>query len=342
MKRISTISNAWSENKVLRVKSDRGEHFDYASMEWLKEEGGPNLLTLSSCSDPASNGPHVFAYDISGLTSLKAFLRRDLTGDEFLYLLTDMVQAIERCDRGPLSSESLVFNPDCAYLDDAGTLKLPFVPVSNVRKRFENREFAFLSQLADSKNLRFAMPADTLFSEHLKAFILREDNVFNAIDLKGFIEDEFGVGFALDGGLYEIDKVESRFVLSETSDSHVGGYRGLGSRRGDTKGGENDAAGKFLSGAKLVRMRTDELFPLEEGVELSIGKGGASDIRIPGNDMISRVHARLIWKEGTGMLFDAGSTNGTYVEGIRIEHGESFELKQGDVFYLADEPFCVE
>ncbi|PIV27072.1 MAG: DUF2662 domain-containing protein, partial [Anaerolineae bacterium CG03_land_8_20_14_0_80_58_20] len=69
------------------------------------------------------------------------------------------------------------------------------------------------------------------------------------------------------------------------------------------------------------------LYPLEAD-SISIGRDASNGIQI--NDAeISRRHARLQFQGGKYVIEDAGSTNGTHVNGQRIM--SAYVLKPGDV-----------
>ncbi|HEX7034946.1 MAG TPA: FHA domain-containing protein [Pseudomonadales bacterium] len=69
------------------------------------------------------------------------------------------------------------------------------------------------------------------------------------------------------------------------------------------------------------------------GEEAGVGRGEDNAIRIP-EDHISRRHARLMIRQGTVWLQDLGSSNGTYVNGERIDgacrlfHGDEVRFDQ--------------
>ena len=75
-----------------------------------------------------------------------------------------------------------------------------------------------------------------------------------------------------------------------------------------------------------------KIFPLS-GNEVTIGRDAPNNIMI--NDAeVSRRHARLTW-QGTGyILEDAGSTNGTFVNGQRISRPHA--LRPGEVISLGE------
>jgi diguanylate cyclase (GGDEF)-like protein len=72
---------------------------------------------------------------------------------------------------------------------------------------------------------------------------------------------------------------------------------------------------------------------LTPGASIEIGRAPASEISLPEVLSISRQHARLEYRGDRVSLADLGSTNGTYVNGRRIE-GPTV-LRSGDRFQVA-------
>src|SRR5690606_481575 len=72
--------------------------------------------------------------------------------------------------------------------------------------------------------------------------------------------------------------------------------------------------------------RMGEMFALKEGDRTTIGRGLQTDIRLA-DEGISRTHAMIEERDGDYVLIDAGSTNGTYANGNRIEE---HVLQEGD------------
>ena len=72
------------------------------------------------------------------------------------------------------------------------------------------------------------------------------------------------------------------------------------------------------------------------GKRLNVGR--ASDNELTLNDAsVSKIHAALLMtSEGTLLVADTGSTNGTYINGRRIAYGESRLLEDGDVVGFGD------
>ncbi len=67
-------------------------------------------------------------------------------------------------------------------------------------------------------------------------------------------------------------------------------------------------------------------FPL--GSELTIGRSEQCHVRIDGDTYVSSVHARIFPRDGSYMVEDLGSTNGTYLNRRRIT--APAELQRGD------------
>lgn len=72
--------------------------------------------------------------------------------------------------------------------------------------------------------------------------------------------------------------------------------------------------------------RMGEMFPLKEADRTTIGRGLQTDVRI-NDEGISRTHAMVEGEGGKYFLSDAGSTNGTYANGKRVER---YALQEGD------------
>ena len=72
------------------------------------------------------------------------------------------------------------------------------------------------------------------------------------------------------------------------------------------------------------------------GRRLNVGR--ASDNELTLNDAsVSKIHgALLMTSEGTILVADTGSTNGTYINGRRITYGESRQVEEGDVIGFGD------
>jgi pSer/pThr/pTyr-binding forkhead associated (FHA) protein len=97
-----------------------------------------------------------------------------------------------------------------------------------------------------------------------------------------------------------------------------------------------------LAEPQLVGVTGDQLagqvYPLRAGDQI-VGRGGAADITVDCAD-VSRVHAYINWDGQTVTVVDAGSRNGTAVNGHQLEG--RCALRPGDVIRLGSAEFRLE
>lgn len=83
------------------------------------------------------------------------------------------------------------------------------------------------------------------------------------------------------------------------------------------------------------------LLPLDwsgSTTEVLIGRGSWCDLVIPGST-VSRRHAELFFREGSWVLVDLDSTNGTYINGVRVHRTQ---LLPGDRLAFGHEQLLVD
>jgi hypothetical protein len=67
------------------------------------------------------------------------------------------------------------------------------------------------------------------------------------------------------------------------------------------------------------------------GRRLNVGRASDSDLYL-NHPSVSKIHAALLMnREGTLLVSDTGSTNGTFINGRRIAYGEARHVEDGDV-----------
>lgn len=93
--------------------------------------------------------------------------------------------------------------------------------------------------------------------------------------------------------------------------------------------------------ALVVRHGTHiETVPLV-GAEVSLGRDPTNAVALPADEAVSKFHARLILENETWSVYDAGSTNGTYVNETRTDYqrlapGDEITLGATRLTFLAD------
>jgi len=96
--------------------------------------------------------------------------------------------------------------------------------------------------------------------------------------------------------------------------------------------------GAAATGGRLV---VQESPVLDEGAEfeldsapVTVGRGGQNDVAIDGDEFASARHVRFEPRRDGVWVLDLGSTNGTYVNGVRIV--EARRLASGDVVRVGE------
>lgn len=79
-----------------------------------------------------------------------------------------------------------------------------------------------------------------------------------------------------------------------------------------------------------------------ENTEYLIGKSNEkADGTIMGNPAISRVHCKILFREGAYYILDMGSANGTFVNNIRVGTSQPVLITAGTIVRLANMEFIV-
>ena len=72
------------------------------------------------------------------------------------------------------------------------------------------------------------------------------------------------------------------------------------------------------------------------GRRMSVGRVADNDLQLD-HPSVSKIHAALVVnREGTLLVADTGSTNGTFINGRRISYGEARHIEDGDVVSFGD------
>jgi hypothetical protein len=98
------------------------------------------------------------------------------------------------------------------------------------------------------------------------------------------------------------------------------------------------AIGQAIHSGRLVVLHSQVLAEGEEfGLDsspLTVGRGAQNDVSIEGDEFASARHVRVEPRRDGVWVSDVGSTNGTYVNGVRIDRPR--KLVQGDVVRVGE------
>ena len=84
----------------------------------------------------------------------------------------------------------------------------------------------------------------------------------------------------------------------------------------------------------IIVTTTGERYKLRAG-QNRIGRGSDCDLQVASSD-VSRHHAIISWEDGAARIMDLGSTNGTSVNGAKLEAYEYIPLNAGDSIVMGN------
>lgn len=137
-------------------------------------------------------------------------------------------------------------------------------------------------------------------------------------------------------------------LLTEGSELWFGDFRAVFQPADTFSHDETRAGGEFtqdagatrrVNDALLLRIRSaagEETLPLQG--ELIVGKDAGCGLVLE-DSFASGVHCRILHDAGRTLLFDLGSTNGTWVNGVRVGHAE---LSPGTVVLVGETELSIE
>lgn len=103
--------------------------------------------------------------------------------------------------------------------------------------------------------------------------------------------------------------------------------------------GSLEATTVLANGGTLTRVKNGDKLEIKVQ-EILVGRDGkVCNFLITGNTNIGRRHAKFVVKNGTTYVVDCNSTNGTFVNGTKLQPNVETALKDGDRVTLADEDF---
>ena len=299
-------------------------------MTEYKVMGGHVSDYLCKCSKVLFNGQTELYYFTKGLKSLSD-LFYSLTPDVFITVVSNIMESIINIKNNGFLRVSKIDVSINKIMIDPTTLKAKLLYLPTKRQLYSD-EYSTLTELR-SQLIKVIDNADNLRSD-------RVDRL--AIDLAN--------------GTISINRLyESTRITQTTSEEYVPirEKKDVSLREAAINAPNNEVIKPAQSVQPLERsgnqfrmvlISTDPENYIEIPITKSnftIGKSNGMVDAVLESNKLSRMHCMVSLSQGLYYLFDMGSTNGTYVNGKRINAKDSVPLEKGDIVTLADLEFIV-
>lgn len=127
---------------------------------------------------------------------------------------------------------------------------------------------------------------------------------------------------------FESEAEKAREGVTETPDKRMSG-----TARSETRSTETKVEARLLIG-ETKRTLTLTLTP--DGRRINIGRAADNDVQLD-HPSVSKIHSAMRMNaDGTLIIADTGSTNGTFINGRRIAYGEARAIEAGDTVAFGD------
>ncbi len=300
--------NSLRENGVLEEKQTDVylEYFladkDYfAQTEYKIIQNQNNGLFVESMQIK-KNGKIDLCYLTKDLNSLNTLLS-SVKNDGFIVILRNILEAILLVkNNGFLTCESIKLDIDKIFVE-ANSYKIRLIYLPLTIKEFDNY-------------VEFESSLRTKLIKLINSY--EEDEESDLLKIRNAIADSFK---SLEDLKMELEVFANKNISI----------------------GEGTKMGLYNNDLRLVALNAPMSFELvlDSNDQLIGKKKELVDLVIPFNKMISRKHCRIRKIDGAYYINDEQSANGTYVNGKRLEVGQSIKISPGDLIRLANSDFKI-
>ncbi len=286
---------------------------------------------LASMEITLRQGREVVRYLINDKQSLGSYLKNGISEEELLELLERILEVARAVQEARVAPAFLLFDLSCIF----------------VGKTQKNVEFVLhVSDFGQQKNNEFGLIKEVLAVAQVNS---------NQYNVKEYLEQYIGSRqqVSIDDFREYISNIKKQLF----DQRQYSGKQTLSCRLGDQSIQIEElleiASPKFVTTrmmeeealeqkAYLVRCSTKEQIPITKAMFTLGTDQNQVDYAIAGNRAISRVHAMILYRNGSYFIKDMDSTNHTFVNRFLVRGGSEMDLAPGSSVILANEAFVFE
>ena len=295
---------AGKDKTTIRVSLKWGEKIDSAELSKLQNKNISGLLLPT-----VKRGWFTSKLEGTVTNSYVAadYLAETHTADEFLDLFWRLLQCLESVQSAGLDANKLLLEKEYVFIQkNTDTVKMFYLPVQET----VGNVFGFLAEFVDSANVT---------------------------------DDKNGMMKALVDSIYSNQSQDFKQIIEE-----VNRQRALITEQNTVKEPERVVDENYdLEEGTVLVFKTKKSYGYFECEALHdsftvmkpsfmVGRSESADHVIPGNTAVSHIHAEIIKENDRYFLQDQYSTNGTSVNGEKVDPSERVEIFNGNVICFAD------
>ena len=332
-------SGSGNVGRILSIEADKDDELAYVDAERVYRGDLDSFLPFTYDRGPKA---YEFSYFLGQCVSLDKVLAAPVAPDVLRSTLGSLLHMMQVCEANGLSRLRVVLDSEYVYYDPAlGMLRFAYVPVRSYVS--ETGEAGLISRICSAA---MADASDQQFAVSVWDFVHRT-TILTSVAFEGFLE---GWGLQASGSGRRLSRKAHSALGADTRTEHgwdfVTDLREEEARRrfdeAATNRQRNDEANPRDEGrVVLVRVATGEAYALAFGRNV-LGRAADCTVPLADSGSVSRKHAEIDVHEDSIILRDLNSTNGTFVDGRRLEPGCGTGLQAGARFVLGEEEFQVK
>ncbi len=354
---------------IVKEKLDKDERINQREVDIL------NSKMIRGIMKPTIESERKLCYLAPTGVTLEEYLGSGISKNDFFLVFAQILEVTKSVDRNSFNINNLVMNLKYVFINRA-TKEVHFIYQPITSQKISSNLASFLYSVAD--NTRLDLKEDLKPLNEMMAFI-RGLNVVTATAVENYIlkvypqiykqvkrqkpgQSETLVGSDVYYRRNEWDERKQRYDDEATSllvedDDEATSLLIEDEEEATSLLIEDDDATSLLNDdedeatslltninqsknyAYLIKKNSFDRIDVNKPV-FRIGKERSyADYSVMNNNAVSRLHADIINKNGVYFIKDNNSTNGTFVNGVRIQSNIEVEIFDGNTITLANEEF---
>ncbi len=332
------------------VKGQKGQHLNQHEADLINGKAVEGVLLFNATT---KNKIITLTYNTSGLISMCDFLRMNEMGKRlFVVLMRNILVALNSMEQHGFDNNSIVWGLHTSYVDPASwRVYLMYVPLQSYETKKNLK--TYLQEIVAACNfipgkdtgyvrdLTVEMDAVVEYTRYMFEFYCAK--VSEELSLENAKKRESIPQTPQNIAQKSVPHASARPVLNMDDTVRINIGNGANTRGGELSVNEDEhGVVTVFRGANTVAKTAWFELRGQVGrvqvvkVPFRIGKlKEGTDFCIRNNN-VSRKHADIFKEQGEYFIMDLGSTNGTYVNGKRLQSGVKELLHDGSVIKLAD------